>query len=260
LRKPEQLRATPNKIINRASSFQRHAFPADAQKNKTEEVQRDRKLRKCNSNKKLRKQVRRETKQSTARAQQRIFRSCRSNKKLRQLSKAHQETPEARNSDTKIAQAQRETKKFNRASPTKSSPVTTALTKIAESRQATSKTQIQQKAAQAHPTRHKTIIKRASSTKHFPLRRSNKKPQQPNSRPRKRNSDTKTFKRASSTKFAPTTTMPTKTTKAQQDASKVQLQQKKTAHAREPNKALPAPPLMQQTAKAQQENPTAQLQ
>jgi hypothetical protein len=55
-----------------------------------------------------------------------------------------------RNSDTKVAQAQRETNgKSNRASPTTSSPVTTAVTKTAEAQQETSKVETQQKAAQA---------------------------------------------------------------------------------------------------------------
>ena len=48
----------------------------------------------------------------------------RSDKKLRKPNRR----PQKRNSDTKIAQAQRETKKINRASPTKFSPVTTAPT------------------------------------------------------------------------------------------------------------------------------------
>jgi hypothetical protein len=70
-------------------------------------------------------QVRRETKQSTARAQQRNFPHA-AQTKMRKPNRK----PRKRNSDTVIVQVQRETKKINRTSPKKQSPVTsTALTK-----------------------------------------------------------------------------------------------------------------------------------
>ena len=80
-------------------------------------------------------------------------------------------------------------------------------------------------------TRNK-IINRASSTKHFPLRRSNKqKTKAQQQTPKAQLTPTQKYNRARSTNCVPVTTAPTKTAKAQQDASKFQLQQK-TAQAR----------------------------
>jgi hypothetical protein len=112
-------------------------------------------------------------KQSTARAQQSISPHT-AHKKLRKPNRGLRK----RNSDSEIAQAQRGTKEFNHVNPTKALFVTAAPTKTAEAQQDASKSQLQQKDAQARRETKRPTTRAQQSIFHCAAQMKNAKAQQ----------------------------------------------------------------------------------
>ena len=154
------------------------------------------------------------------------FPPCRSSKKLRKPNRR----PRSETPTQKLRKPNaKEIISIARAQQNHHLSATTALTKNGESPTGNLESPNTTTSCPS-PTRNK-IINRASSSKHFPLRHSNKqkttKAQQQT--PKAQLTPTQKCNRAGLTNCVPATTAPTKTAKTQQGASKVQLQQKNCA-------------------------------
>jgi hypothetical protein len=136
-------------------------------------------------------QVRRETKQLTARAQQRISLHAAQAKKLRKPNRW--ETPEAKLRHKSCASPTRNKQQIQSRDPNKI--ITCHNRSNKKLRKPNRKPRkLKHNKKLITPDAKQNNQPRASSTKQFPLRRSNKKLRKPKSRrPRKRNSDTKIF-------------------------------------------------------------------